>query len=76
MTQSELNHAVDRATGDSLSTIRRMGFTGNVPHTVTYDAAVPFEAEFPVLPKAFTANVGLLQALHEASEVTDTDSAR
>jgi len=63
------------ATGDGQISVQLR--TGNVPHAVTYDAVVPFEADkFPVLPKAFTANVGLLQALHEASEVTDSDSSR
>jgi hypothetical protein len=52
--------------------------TGNVPQIVTYDATVPCEADkFPVLPTAFTANrPGLLQALHEASEVTAPEGVR
>jgi len=63
------------ATGDNQISVQWR--TGNVPHAVTYDAVVPFEADkFPVLPKAFTANVGLLQALHEASEVTASDNTR
>jgi hypothetical protein len=52
--------------------------TGNVPQIVKYDAKQPFEADkFPALPTAFAANPpGLLQALHEASEVADKDAYR
>ena len=51
--------------------------TGNVPQIVKYDVKEPLTDKFPVLPTAFTANrVGLLQALHEASEVADPDSGR
>lgn len=50
---------------------------GNVPHSVTYEATKPFEAKFPLLPTEFTANrPGLLQALHEASEVTAREGVR
>jgi hypothetical protein len=51
---------------------------GNVPQIVTYESQVPPKAgQFPALPTAFTSNrTGLLQALHEASEVTDPDSTR
>ncbi|MGO9110055.1 MAG: hypothetical protein ACLP9L_12555 [Thermoguttaceae bacterium] len=52
--------------------------TGNVPQIVNYDGKQPFEADkFPASPTAFTANrPGLLQALHEASEVADADAVR
>ena len=51
--------------------------TGNVPQIVKYDGIKPLTDKFPVLPTAFTANRGgLLQALHEASEVADTDAVR
>jgi hypothetical protein len=52
--------------------------TGNIPQIVNYDSKAPFEADkFPALPTAFTANpVGLLQALHEASEVTALEGVR
>ena len=50
--------------------------TSNVPQIVKYENKEPPE-KFPLLPKEFTANrPGLLQALHEASEVTDGDAVR
>ena len=63
------------ATGDDQVSVQWR--TGNVPQIVNYDAKEPFDADkFPVLPTAFTANrVGLLQALHEASEVTDSEGS-
>ena len=49
---------------------------GNVPQIVQYDSAQPPE-KFPVPPTDFATNVpGLLQAFHEASEVTDPDNPR
>ena len=49
---------------------------GNVPKSVKYDAKDPAD-KFPVLPATFTSNrPGLLQSLHEASEMTDPSAAR
>ena len=51
---------------------------GNVPQIVQYDSAKPLDADkFPALPTDFSTNPpGLLQALHEASEVTDQGGPR
>ena len=51
---------------------------GNVPQIVQYDSAQPPDADkFPAPPTDFATNApGLLQALHEASEVTDPNSSR
>ena len=51
---------------------------GNVPQVVSYDSVKPPDADkFPVLPTDFTTNSpGLLQALHEASEVAAVEGAR
>ena len=47
-----------------------------MPKLIKYTAKQPTDA-FPAVPNEFTMNrVGLLQALHEASEVTDADSHR
>ena len=49
---------------------------GNVPQMVRYDA-VPNADEFPALPKRFAQNPPvLLQALRDASDTTDLNSAR
>ena len=37
MNQSQLHHAVARATGETLDTIKRMGFSLADPETVRYD---------------------------------------
>ena len=52
--------------------------TGKVPQIVTYDSQEPSGADkFPDLPQEFTSNrPGLLQALHEASEVTSPEGVR
>jgi len=64
------------ATGDDQVSV--LWRTGNVPQIIKYDTKKPFEADkFPALPTAFTANPpGLLQALHEASEVTALEGVR
>ena len=51
---------------------------GNVPQIVQYESAKPLDADkFPALPTDFAANPpGLLQALHEASEVANIGNAR
>ncbi len=51
---------------------------GNVPQLIEYDSAPPPDADkFPTLPGDFAANPpGLLQALHEASEVADPGNPR
>lgn len=51
---------------------------GNVPQIVEYDSLQPSDADkFPVSPTDFAANPpGLLEALHEASDVTDPSSSR
>lgn len=51
---------------------------GNVPQVVQYDSVQPPDADkFPAVPSDFTTNPpGLLQALHEASEVADSGSPR
>ncbi len=51
---------------------------GNVPQIVEYHSAPPPDADkFPSLPTDFTVNQpGLLQSLHEASEVADEGSVR
>lgn len=51
---------------------------GSVPQIVKYGVEkLPEADKFPVLPTAFAANPpGLLQALHEASEVADPEAVR
>ena len=51
---------------------------GNVPQIVQYDSVQPPDADkFPALPTDFATNPpGLLQALHEASEVADPGNSR
>ena len=51
--------------------------TGNVPQIVKYNAKEPLADKLPVPPTAFTTNPpGLLQALHEASEVANREGVR
>ena len=51
---------------------------GNVPQMIEYDSAQPPDADkFPVSPSDFAANPpGLVQALHEASEVASSGNPR
>jgi len=51
---------------------------GNVPQVVEYDSPQPPDADkFPASPADFAANPPeLLQALHEASDVTDPNNSR
>jgi hypothetical protein len=64
------------ATGDDQVTVRR--YIRDEPQVLSYRSKEPLGADkFPLPPATFTSNPpGLLQALHEASQVTDPDSLK